>query len=151
MRRYPLLAGITAGLAAALLPTAPGFAADSSASGTPPVKLVIKPLLCVIDKDATSCAVTFDIRWKSPQPAEYCLNDSVQSTPLRCWPRTLAGEMKQERVVSEEFRYWLSPPAGGLTQPAGTERLSEVKIEVLRVGSDDRRRERRTRHVWDVL
>lgn len=140
MRRNSTLAGLAAGL----LLAAPGFAADSTVSGQAPVKLVIKPLLCVIDKDATSCAVTFDIRWKSPQPAEYCLSDSVQTTPLRCWPRALAGEMKQERQVTEEFRYWLAPPAG-------TERLSEVKIEVLRVGSDDRRRERRTRHVWDVL
>jgi hypothetical protein len=140
-----------AGFAAGLLLTAPAFAADSSASGQAPVKLVIKPLLCVIDKDATSCAVTFDIRWKSPQPAEYCLSDSVQTTPLRCWPRALAGEMKQQRLVTEEFRYWLSLPAGGLAPPAGTEHLSEVKIEVLRVGSNDRRRERRSRHVWDVL
>jgi hypothetical protein len=128
------------GLMAVLLLGAPAFAADPPA----PVKLVIKPLLCVIDKDATSCAVTFDIRWKSPQPAEYCLSDSVQTTPLRCWPRALAGEMKQQREFTEDFRYWLSPPAG-------SERLSEVKIEVLRVGSNDRRRERRTRHVWDVL
>ena len=120
-----------------------------------PVKLVIKPLLCVIDKGAATCAVTFDIRWKSVQPGEFCLNDSVQATPLRCWPRALAGEMKQPREFAEGFRYWLSPPAGsnppGQTPPAGSERLSEVKIEVLRVGSNDRRRERRTRHVWDVL
>jgi hypothetical protein len=137
-----------------------------------PVKLVIKPLLCVIDKDATRCAVTFDIRWKSAQPGEYCLNDSVQASPLRCWPLALAGEMKQQREFSEDFRYWLSlpaaessPPAAGLSTPtaeansppaaqtaaAGGQRLSEVKIEVLRVGSNDRRRERRTRHVWDVL
>jgi hypothetical protein len=136
MRRTSTLTGLAAGMLLAL----PSFAADPPA----PVKLVIKPLLCVIDKEATSCAVTFDIRWKSVQPGEYCLNDSVQATPLRCWPRALAGEMKQEREVSEEFRYWLSPPAGD-------ERLSEVKVEVLRVGSDDRRRERRTRHVWDVL
>ena len=47
-------------------------------------------------------------------------------------------------MVSEDFVFWLSPPAG-------TERVAEAKIEVLRVGSDDRRRERRTRHVWDVL
>ena len=129
-----------AALMAILQLAAPAFAADPPA----PVKLVIKPLLCVIDKDATSCAVTFDIRWKSPQPGEYCLSDSVQTTPLRCWPRALAGEMKQEREFTEDFRYWLAPPASG-------ERLSEVKIEVLRVGSNDRRRERRTRHVWDVL
>ena len=124
-----------------------GLAAMTSAlaqDDTAPVKLIIKPLLCVIDKDATSCAVTFDIRWKSAQPGEFCLSDSVQPTPLRCWPRALAGQMKHERVFTEDFRYWLSPPAG-------SERLSEVKIEVLRVGSNDRRRERRARHVWDVL
>ena len=119
-------------------------ASVSTADQPAPVKLIIKPLLCVIDKDATSCAVTFDIRWKSVQPGDYCLIDSVQTTPLRCWPRALAGELRQERIFSEDFRYWLSPPAG-------SERLSEVKIEVLRVGSSDRRRERRTRHVWDVL
>jgi hypothetical protein len=126
-------------LAAGLLSILPAWAAD-----TEPVKLVIKPLLCVMDKGATTCAVTFDIRWKSVAPGEYCLNDSVQAVPLRCWPRALAGEMRQQREFSEDFRYWLAPPAGG-------ERLSEVKIEVLRVGSNDRRRERRTRHVWDVL
>ena len=131
---------VRAGAVAASLLALPCVAADSP----PPVKLVVKPLLCVIDKDATSCAVTFDIRWKSPQPGEYCLNDSVQVTPLRCWPRALAGEMKQQREFTEDFRYWLAIPAG-------SERLSEVKIEVLRLGSEDRRRERRARHVWDVL
>ena len=142
MARTIHLTGVVAGL----LWMTPVFAADP-----PPVKLVIKPLLCVIDKDATACAVTFDIRWKSVQPGEFCLNDSVQTTPLRCWPRALAGEMKQQREFGEDFRYWLSLPAAGLSTPAGGERLSEVKIEVLRVGSNDRRRERRTRHVWDVL
>jgi hypothetical protein len=146
--------------AAGLLLTPAAFCAEPE-----PVKLVIKPLLCVMDKDATTCAVTFDIRWKSVQPGEYCLNDSVQAAPLRCWPRALAGDMKQQRVFSEDFRYWLSVPAAaglslpaagstppaGPASPSGGDRLSEVKIEVLRVGSNDRRRERRTRHVWDVL
>jgi hypothetical protein len=134
MLKLPRLAG----LVAALLLAAPAMAAD------PPVKLIIKPLLCVIDKGATDCVVTFDIRWISVLPGEYCLNDSVQVTPLRCWPRALSGDMKHERAFSEDFRFWLGAPAGG-------ERASEVKIEVLRVGSEDRRRERRTRHVWDVL
>lgn len=126
------------GLLAALALMAPAFPAE------PPVKLIVKPLLCVIDKGATNCAVTFDVRWKSAQPAEYCLNDSVQASPLRCWPSALAGALQQQREFSEDFLYWLATPAGG-------ERLSPVKIEVLRVGSTDRRRERRTRHVWDVL
>ena len=121
-----------------------GWRCRASAADPPPVRLIVKPLLCVIDKDEAACTITFDIRWKSVLAAEYCLNDSAPATPLRCWPRADAGEHTQERVVSEDFVFWLSPPAG-------TERVAEVKIEVLRVGSDDRRRERRTRHVWDVL
>jgi hypothetical protein len=118
----------------------PALAADPA----PAVKLAIKPLLCVLDKDAEACAVTFDIRWTSDKPSEYCLHDSVSATPLHCWPLSLTGTLKHERTFSEEFGLWLTSPAGG-------QRLSEVKIEVLRVGSTDRRRERRTRHVWDVL
>jgi hypothetical protein len=114
------------------------------AAADPPVRLLVKPLLCVIDKGATSCAVTFDIRWKSVSPAEYCLSDEAQPAPLRCWPSALAGEHQQERIVTQDFLFWLAPP--GVAQ-----RAAEVKVEVLRVGSDDRRRERRTRHVWDVL
>jgi hypothetical protein len=126
---------LAAGLIGAALPCA---AAEK------PVKLIVKPLLCLVDKGATTCNVLFDIRWKSTLPAEYCLNDEAVTTPLRCWPSTVSGEHQQQREVSEDFIFWLSPPAG-------SERVAEVKVEVLRVGSDDRRRERRTRHVWDVL
>jgi hypothetical protein len=121
-----------------------GMAMNAVAADPLPVKLVVKPLLCVIDKNETACTITFDVRWKSELAAEYCLNDSARPTPLRCWPRADSGEHSQERVVSEEFVFWLSPATG-------TERVAEAKIEVLRVGSDDRRRERRARHVWDVL
>jgi hypothetical protein len=120
------------------------FTALQAFAAEPPVRLNVKPLLCVLDKNATSCAVTFDIRWKSVLAAEYCLNDGAQPAPLRCWPSALSGEHSQERLVTEEFVFWLAPPAG-------TERVAEAKIEVLRVGSTDRRRERRSRHVWDVL
>ena len=121
-----------------------GVAMSATAADPLPVRLSVKPLLCVIDKDEAACTINFDVRWKSTLAAEYCLNDSARQTPLRCWPRADAGEHTQERVVSEDFIFWLSPPTG-------TERVAEAKIEVLRVGSDDRRRERRTRHVWDVL
>jgi hypothetical protein len=121
-----------------------GVALSAIAADPPPVKLVVKPLLCVIDKDETACTINFDVRWKSVLAAEYCLNDSARPVPLKCWARADSGEHTQERAVTEDFVFWLSPPAG-------TERVAEAKIEVLRVGSDDRRRERRTRHVWDVL
>ena len=109
-----------------------------------PVRLNIKPLLCLLDKNATSCAVTFDIRWKSALAGEYCLNDEAQPLPLRCWPKALSGEHSQDRLVTQDFFFWMS-------SATGNERVAEAKIEVLRVGSTDRRRERRSRHVWDVL
>ena len=121
-----------------------GMAMNAVAADPLPVKLVVKPLLCVIDKNEAACTINFDVKWKSVLPAEYCLNDSARPAPLRCWPRADSGEHTQERVVSEDFVFWLSPPTGA-------ERVAEAKIEVLRVGSDDRRRERRARHVWDVL
>jgi hypothetical protein len=118
--------------------------AASSIAAEPPLKLAVKPVLCVLDKNATSCKMSFDIRWKSVLAGEYCLNDSFLTAPLRCWASARAGDTRVERVVSEDFLFWLGAPAGA-------EHLAEVKISVLRVGSTDRRRERRTRHVWDVL
>jgi Protein of unknown function (DUF3019) len=118
--------------------------ASASNAAEPSLKLAVKPVLCVLDKDATSCKMTFDVRWKSVLAGDYCLNDSFLTAPLRCWAAVRGGEHKIEREVSQEFQFWLG-------NPAGTERLAEVKVSVLRVDSADRRRERRTRHVWDVL
>jgi hypothetical protein len=120
------------------------FTALDANAADPPVRLNVKPLLCVLDKNATACTVTFDIRWKSALAAEYCLNDEEQPSPLRCWPSAVSGEHRHERLVTQDFAFWLS-------RPSGTERVAEAKVEVLRVGSSDRRRERRSRHVWDVL
>ncbi len=133
--RKPASLVIACGLAACL----PATAAD-----VPAARLIVKPLLCVTDHDVATCLMNFDVRWKSRTPAEYCLNDSALATPLRCWPKLDSGELVQKREVSEPFLYWLGTPDG-------TQRAAEVKIEVLRLDSADRRRERRTRHVWDVL
>jgi len=116
----------------------------AAGADVPAARLIVKPVLCVTDRDATVCTMKFDIRWKSATAAEYCLNDSVASAPLRCWALADSGMHSQQREVSEAFVYWLGAPGGA-------QRVAEVKIEVLRLDSDDRRRQRRTRHVWDVL
>ena len=123
-----------------------GLLATRTAVGAdiPAARLIVKPLLCVIDHEAGQCSMTFRIRWKSEAAAEYCLNDSALSTPVRCWPRAVSGTHDQQREVGEAFVYWLGAPNG-------TQRAAEVKIDVLRLDSADRRRERRARHVWDVL
>lgn len=116
----------------------------TTTAAEPPLKLAVKPVLCVLDKDATSCKMSFDIRWKSVLAGDYCLNDSFLTAPLRCWAGAKTGEERVQREVSEDFQFWLGAPADAA-------HLAEVKVSVLRVGSTDRRRERRTRHVWDVL
>lgn len=116
----------------------------ATAADIPAARLFVKPLLCVIDREAGRCAMTFRIRWKSEAAAEYCLNDSALSTPLRCWPSASSGTHEQQREVDEAFIYWLGAPDG-------TQRAAEVKIDVLRLDPADRRRDRRARHVWDVL
>lgn len=123
-----------------------GFALSFPAAGAdlPAARLIVKPLLCVTDREVTVCSMNFEIRWKSDEAAEYCLNDSALTAPLRCWPRLQSGTHSQKREVSEEFTYWLGTPGSA-------QRVAEVKIEVLRLDSTDRRRDRRTRHVWDVL
>ena len=110
----------------------------------PVARLFVKPLLCVTDREATVCSMKFNIRWKSATQARYCLNDSARDAPLRCWESASAGTHSEQREVSEAFVYWLGTPGS-------EQRVAEVKIEVLRLDSPDRRRERRTRHVWDVL
>jgi hypothetical protein len=76
------------------------------------VKLAVKPLLCVVDKGASSCMMSFDIRWKSVRAGDYCLNDSAKPEPVRCWPTASDGAVLQERAVSEEFVFWLGAPGG---------------------------------------
>ena len=117
---------------------------QATAADVPAARLIVKPLLCVTENETSSCSMTFDIRWESDVAAEICLNDSAQGAPLRCWTSAITGTHTHERVVSEAFVYWL-----GLQ--GGVQHLAEVKIEVLRLDSADRRRERRSRHVWDVL
>jgi hypothetical protein len=128
--------------AAIVLCTLAGVTTTSAAE--PPLKLAVKPVLCVLDKAATSCKMSFDIRWKSVLAGDYCLNDSFLSAPLRCWAGAKTGDERVQRDVSEDFQFWLGAPEDAA-------HLAEVKVSVLRVGSTDRRRERRTRHVWDVL
>jgi hypothetical protein len=132
------------GLPRLLAITGLAFWVPAAGAEKPATRLTVKPQLCVTDGEATVCSMTFNIRWKSETAAEYCLNDSAKTAPLRCWETASAGTHSEKREVSEAFVYWLGAPGGA-------QRVAEVKIEVLRLDSADRRRERRTRHVWDVL
>lgn len=108
------------------------------------MQLKVRPVLCIIDERTPSCQIAFLVSWQSAETGYYCLfNDFVQS-PLRCWSEQQSGQLSDERTVNSEFRYWM----------AGEEEespLAVVAVEVLRMDTDDRRRKRRSRHVWDIF
>jgi hypothetical protein len=108
------------------------------------VTLKVKPLLCVTDRVTPSCDMAFLVRWFSESPGNYCLSSDLQTAPLRCWDEASLGEANERRRVTAPFAYWLS-------LPGSTERLASTQIEVLRLDAGDRKRQRRTRHVWDIL
>ena len=105
--------------------------------------LSVKPLLCITDNRNPSCDMTFLVVWQSALTGYYCLFSDLDDAPVRCWNEAHTGRQSDERSVRENLSYWMTDRDPG-------SRLAEVTVEVLRMDSDDRRRKRRTRHVWDI-
>jgi len=106
--------------------------------------LTVKPLLCIIDARTPACEMRLAIAWDSGESGYYCVFNELEAGALRCWSDALSGDMDDVRTVAETFSYWLNQ---GEDQPV----LATATVDVLRKDSDDRRRRRRTRHVWDIL
>jgi hypothetical protein len=105
--------------------------------------LAVKPVLCITDSRNPSCDMSFLVVWQSGETGYYCLFNDFTEAPVRCWSEERAGRLNDDRIVRENFSYWM-------TGNDPDSRLAVVTVEVLRVDSDDRRRRRRTRHVWDI-
>lgn len=124
-----------------LFTIAPYSLADNSESA---VTLKVKPVMCITDARTPSCQMSFLVVWQSDETGYYCLYNDFGDSPLRCWTDERAGEVNDERDVRDDFGYWIT----GDDQDV---QLAFVSVEVLRMDSDDRRRKRRSRHVWDIL
>lgn len=109
-----------------------------------PVTLKVKPVMCITDSRTPSCQMSFLVVWQSEQTGYYCVFNDFIDAPLRCWTDERAGELNDERNVESDFRYWVTGNDEDVP-------LTFVSVEVLRMDSDDRRRRRRGRHVWDIL
>lgn len=128
----------------AVVPALTAVAADDG--GEQAMRLTVRPMLCIIDRRTPQCNMSFLVIWESGRSGYYCLFNDFAAAPLRCWNEERTGELTEERVVSDEFRYWMSDSETDTDSP-----LAAVKVEVLRMDDDDRRRKRRRRHVWDIL
>lgn len=118
--------------------------AFSAADEDRAMKLTVKPMLCITDERTPVCDMSFLVFWQSNESGYYCLFNDFGEAPLRCWQEERTGELNDERSVQTDFSYWI-------TASGEEARLAAVKVEVLRMDTDDRRRKRRTRHVWDLL
>lgn len=127
------------GTLALLLPALLG-AANTPADD---MELTVKPVLCITDSRNPSCEMAFLVVWQSGASGYYCLFNDLGDAPMRCWNEEREGRLTDERTVRTDFNYWMTG-----TDPQA--RLAQVSVEVLRMDSDDRRRKRRTRHVWDI-
>ena len=107
------------------------------------MELTVKPVLCITDKRTPVCEMSFLVVWQTALTGYYCLFNDFGDAPVRCWNEEREGRLTDEQTVQENFSYWMIG-----TDPEA--RLAQVDIEVLRMDSDDRRRKRRTRHVWDI-
>ncbi len=105
--------------------------------------MTVKPVLCIVDKKTPSCRMSFLVLWESDKTGYYCLFNDFGEAPVRCWSDELTGRTEDERIVQNDFQYWM-------TGDRGEQKLAAVTVEVLRMDSEDRRRKRRTRHVWDL-
>ena len=107
------------------------------------MQLTVKPVLCITDKRTPNCEISFLIHWQSGARGYYCLSSDLDENTLRCWSDEDTGQLTDDQTVREDFSYWM-------TTNADSTRLAAVTVEVLRMDTDDRRRRRRTRHVWDI-
>ena len=108
------------------------------------VEIAVRPLLCIVDQRTPVCEMVFHVSWRSEERGYYCVLNNLEEVPLRCWSEQRAGQLRDQRSVAEDFSYMINEGDG---QPP----LDSVTVEVVRMDSDDRRRRRRTRHVWDLL
>jgi hypothetical protein len=117
--------------------------ADTQTAADRSMRLTVKPVLCVTDRETPSCRMSFLVIWESAETGYYCLFNDFGEAPVRCWSDERAGRIEDERIVQSDFQYWM--------QEDGNDRqIVAVTVEVLRMDSDDRRRKRRNRHVWDL-
>ncbi len=110
----------------------------------PRVTLTVKPVLCITDSREESCELSILVVWRSDSAGRYCLHNDLARQPIQCWQLASAGMVVEDRVVDETFHYWLT---NGETDA----RLAEATLDVMSTETDDRRRQRRRRHVWDIL
>jgi hypothetical protein len=106
--------------------------------------LSVSPKLCITDKADKTCEMTLDFVWQTNDSGDYCLVEKASQAPLQCWQQDSSGQWQAITVVTNKQVFWMSED--GTAAP-----LDQEVVEVLSTYSDDRRKNRRRKHVWSLM
>ena len=73
-----------------------------------PVKLIIKPHICVAPRGESSCISWIDVFWESEQTTDLCLYVSEQDESLKCWQQQRAGSHRHHVTLVDNLDFWLA-------------------------------------------
>jgi len=107
-------------------------------------ELSVKPKLCITDSADKTCEMALDFFWRTQDNGNYCLVSKSREATLQCWQQDNQGQWQATQDVSDQDLFWLTED--GELQP-----LAETSIEVLSTYTEDRRRNRRRKHVWSLM
>jgi hypothetical protein len=67
------------------------IASQSAIADIPSIELNLKPKVCVLSSEETSCYDELNIAWQSEQALNLCLYQKNQEQPLACWQNATYG------------------------------------------------------------
>ncbi|WP_317931334.1 DUF3019 domain-containing protein [Halioxenophilus sp. WMMB6] len=104
----------------------------------------MNPQLCITDSADKSCAMVLKFEWQSATTGDYCLVEKESQIALQCWRENRAGQWQEQTTVHDQQIFWM-------TESGDKVPLAQAAIEVLSTYTEDRRRNRRRKHVWSLL
>ena len=106
--------------------------------------LLVTPKLCITDNADKTCELSLDFEWQTNDQGDYCLINKNDELKLQCWRQDTQGQWQTETQVQNQDIFWM-------TEEGRAEPLAEAVIEVLSTFTEDRRRNRRRKHVWSIM
>lgn len=104
--------------------------------------LRVRPRVCVVLGDESSCTMLMAVTWSAPVQSDVCLKLAQEAEVLQCWEQQRVGEYEFE------FRHG-SNAVVQLLDAVSNAVLSEAEVSV--VSRDLRDSRRRRRHVWSII
>lgn len=127
-----LLVAVSAGIVCAI------------SGGISAADLTVKPRLCITDSEQKSCELPLEFTWRTDKNGNYCLVQHANEQQLQCWQQNKQGQWQATQSVTDQELFWLTEDGQALP-------LAQATVEVLSTYTEDRRRNRRRKHVWSLM